>query len=391
MLAGQVGRFCQHEHCNYATSQLGIELPIPRRAQRRKNLAVTAKAFLTLALVGCAYDTRFTDCTVRCSVNMECPEDLTCGAEGLCRASDATEACVTVLGPPPSCAGLAATCGPSADENCCSTGTRIPGGTFFRSYDLAADGMYPSTNYSATVSPFAFDRFEVTVGRFRKFVEEGSGARTIPPPAGAGARPLNGMANQGGWDASWVPSLAIDTNALVAALKCGSGFQSWTDAPGTNEELPINCITWYEAFAFCAWDGGFLPTEAEWNFAAAGGAEQRGYPWSIPASSLTIDCTRANYGACTSTIKHVGSESPEGDGTWGQTDLAGNVNEWTLDWFANYATPCNDCANLTDTTEKVARGGGYFDDPNILRTGIRGHISPSTRYTNVGVRCARRP
>jgi formylglycine-generating enzyme required for sulfatase activity len=84
----------------------------------------------------------------------------------------------------------------------------------------------------------------------------------------------------------------------------------------------------------------------------------------------------------------VGSEAPKGDGLWNQTDLAGNVNEWTLDGFANYETPCSDCTNLT-SIEKVARGGGYFDGTAILRTGVRGHVSPSARFTNVGVRCAR--
>jgi formylglycine-generating enzyme required for sulfatase activity len=48
-------------------------------------------------------------------------------------------------------------------------------------------------------------------------------------------------------------------------------------------------MDWYEAYAFCIWDGGFLPTDAEWNYAAAGGAQQRAYPWSNPPTSLTID------------------------------------------------------------------------------------------------------
>lgn len=256
--------------------------------------------------------------------------------------------------------------------------------------------MYPSTSFPATVSPFALDRFEVTVGRFRKFVDEGNGVRTSPPQMGAGARSLNGMSNQGGWDASWNASLATNTSMLVAAVKCDSAFQSWTDAPGANEELPINCLTWHEAFAFCAWDGGFLPTEAEWNFAAAGGDEQRGYPWSTPAATLAIDCTRANYNNgnyCVNSpngaVSRVGSTSPEGDGKYGQADLAGNVFEWTLDGFTSLNTPCDDCANLNETSLRVLRGGAWDNLAENVRASYRLDRAPSLRHRAVGVRCAR--
>ena len=49
---------------------------------------------------------------------------------------------------------------------------------------------------------------------------------------------------------------------------------------------PRETVNWYEAIAFCAWDGGFLPTETEWHYAASGGSAQRAYPWSSPAGDL---------------------------------------------------------------------------------------------------------
>ena len=359
---------------------------------------MTGKAFAPLAaiLVSCAYDTNFADCVVQCSADTACPETLTCETEGLCRVPGATKICAAIIGTAPSCTRLAAMCGPYSDEDCCATAT-IPGGAFFRSYDVASDALYSSTSYPATVSAFSLDRFEVTVGRFRAFIGAGTGTRRNPPAAGAGKRKLNGIESQGGWNVSWNANLAEDAAALAAALQCDPAYQSWTDVPNGNEALPINCVTWYEAFAFCAWDGGFLPTEAEWNFAAVGGDEQRAYPWSNPAASLTIDCTRANYnnnaGYCTKppngAVNRVGATAPNGEGSYAQTDLAGNVFEWTMDSFASLNSSCDNCSNLNETGFRVLRGGGWDNLPAQVRTNHRIDRIPSLRHRAVGLRCAR--
>jgi formylglycine-generating enzyme required for sulfatase activity len=151
--------------------------------------------------------------------------------------------------------------------------------------------------YQAQVSGFVLDKYEATVGRFRKFVEgdggRGLGTQQSPPEAGSGAHPrLVGS----GWDSAWNGELAADKAALKMQVKCSSTRQTWTDEAGGNENKAMNCVTWYEAMAFCIWDGGYLPTEAEWHYAASGGSEHRAYPWSTnPASSTTINCTHANY------------------------------------------------------------------------------------------------
>jgi formylglycine-generating enzyme required for sulfatase activity len=220
-------------------------------------------------------------------------------------------------------------------------------------------------------------------------VTAGQGTRTSPPLPGAGAHPL--IPNSG-WDPTWNARLAATPSDLLSSLHCGG--ESWTDSPSANEALPINCINWFESFAFCAWDGGRLPTESEWNFAASGGDQQRVYPWSSPPTSTTIDDTYAVYCGETCALQPVGSRSPKGDGRWGHSDLAGGVWEWNLDWWEEpYVVPCVDCAVVTpsgpESLYRVARGGGFKSLPPVLVTSLRVQGTPSERDSFFGARCAR--
>jgi len=86
-----------------------------------------------------------------------------------------------------------------------------------------------------------------------------------------------------------------------------------------------------------------------------------------------------------------GGTKPAGDGRWGQSDLAGNVHEWTLDWHTNYADTCINCADLTVALSRVLRGGSFDYDAADLRAGTRNFASPTYSRGDVGVRCARTP
>ncbi len=300
-------------------------------------------------------------------------------------------------------------CGPgsSADggtSDCCSS-LAIPGSMFFRSYDAVSTGDTMQT-HPATVSSLRMDAYEITVGRFRSFVSAVVGGWL--PAAGSGKHTYlnggNGLANasvagtfEGGWDATWTPNLATTQTTWDSNLGCDTTYGTWTPAAGGNEHRPINCLTWYEAYAFCIWDGGFLPSEAEWNFAASGGSQQRVYPWSTPATSQTIDCSYANYAPspaspCVATgANDVGSESPKGDGRWGHSDLAGNLAEWNLDVFASYVTPCSDCANLPSSTVRIIRGGDFQLIGGALIASYRSNNDAAMRDPSFGARCARAP
>ncbi|CAN97959.1 putative membrane protein [Sorangium cellulosum So ce56] len=282
-------------------------------------------------------------------------------------------------------------CGP--EEISCCDSRLVPGGTFDRNFAGAreADGAYP-----ATVSGFLLDTFEVTVGRFRAFVDAGGGTQASAPEAGAGE---HSKIPGSGWSADWKGWLEEDTAALKAALHCDPPRSTWTDDAGPNENLPMNCVTWPEAFAFCAWDGGRLPTDAELNYAAAGGDEQRSYPWGEG-----IDLSRASYGclgdadaapACSlDDFSPVGSK-PMGAGRWGHQDLAGGVSEFVRDSSDPLQIPCVDCARLDPSSMGnyvVVRGGSALDSEASLYTTSRGVYRIPGRYDpGMGVRCARNP
>ena len=317
------------------------------------------------------------------------------GLSGVCVVqSDAGRSDAAVSVPPASCSVIPYACGINGNDSCCSS-PPVSGGTYFRSYDVAGDSASGAKDAPASISSFRLDKYEVTVGRFREFVAANRGTGAHPPVAGTGAHPkLPGS----GWQDGWNASLVTDTAAIVAAVKCDATYQTWTDTPGLNETRPINCVTWYEAMAFCIWDGGYLPTEAEWNYAATGGEQQRAYPWSNPPGLASIDGTYASYaclgdgnqGCASIDLQSVGTK-PKGDGRWGQSDLAGNVAEWTLDESATYVSPCEDCANLAPAMDRTARGGDFFYGPDRLRTASRDYPTPTQRNAFTGARCARAP
>ena len=353
-----------------------------------------------------------------CSTSGDCGAGRTC-SNGLCEAGDTTTSSA------PSCApggpGLT-DCG-NGTQSCCAS-SLVSGGTFWRTYTNTGSGPAEEDD-PATVSSFRLDDYEVTVARYRQFVGAVKGGYRPAPGSGkhahlnGGSGLLNGAASgevkfQPGWDKT--DDLFLDN----PAPSCDSvNGMTWTDAPDRREKLPVNCISSFQATAFCIWDGGFLPSEAEWEYAAAGGAQEREYPWGAapPGSAnqyVIDDCDYpvpwTKVGACTSDVSRI---APVGAATlgvsrWGQLDLGGNLSEWVMDVWDNgvYSNPCANCAFLDEPPDvprsspsyyRPVRGSSFHADDaaagpySMLYPAARNFASADVHAEDIGFRCARVP
>jgi formylglycine-generating enzyme required for sulfatase activity len=175
--------------------------------------------------------------------------------------------------------------------------------------------------------------------------------------------------------------------------------QFWQNANFNGNQQPVNGVSWHEADAYSRWLAETsslpirLPTEAEWEKAARG-TDGRTYPWGND-----WDASRANY--CDKRCKAEAENddgyaytSPvgifaEGASPYGAVDMAGNVWEWTGDWYDSgyYATsPERNPIGPDGGSEHVLRGGAWDNNPTSLRGAHRSRFDPDRRNHNVGVR-----
>jgi formylglycine-generating enzyme required for sulfatase activity len=217
----------------------------------------------------------------------------------------------------------------------------IPAGPFTMGSDTGKEDEAPAQ--TVEVPAFEIDKFEVTNADFAKFVEV--------------------------------------TGYLTDAEQEGRA-KNWQSAAEGKDNHPVVFVSWNDALAYCQWIGKRLPTEAEWEKAARG-TDGRIYPWGDEWNPAKANVKETGLRGTAAVGSFGAGASP-----YGVEDMAGNVWEWTADWYEAY--PGNTYqSDYFGQKFRVLRGGGWFETAESVRTTARNANSEIAANDDIGFRCAR--
>ena len=277
---------------------------------------------------------------------------------------------------PPVFAGLSGTWpGDNGGHEPVSGEVGVAGGEFLLGAAMSDPFVYDNEKWAhrVEVSPFSIARVVTTQAEFAAFVEAGGYADArLWADAGAwlgatgASHPLYWRRVPGGWQRRH--------------------FDTWLDL---EPDLPVCHVSWLEADAYCRWAGRRLPTEAEWEYAATGGAWPKpGYPWgdAEPGADQAATDWRSSGPVPV-------SECAAGDSPVGCRQMIGNVWEWTASDFTAYPNFERDAywenSEQFFGSRKVLRGGSWATRARFLRSTMRNYFTPDRRDVMAGFRtCA---
>ena len=181
--------------------------------------------------------------------------------------------------------------------------------------------------------------------------------------------------------------------ACVTAGKCKppAEFKDCNWGYQTREDHPVNCVSWFDAEAFCKWQGKRLPTEAEWEKAARG---EKGlvYPWGNQPAECRYAVMDMGIPGCQKNSTHEVRSKERGQSPYGIFNMIGNVAEWVADWYEE-GYPSGERKNPPGPKkgkERVLRGGSWKSGvQEKLKTFSRDKMPPDTKTPEVGIRCVK--
>ena len=278
----------------------------------------------------------------------------------------------------------------------------VPSGTF--TFTFTSESENPSVTATFTHGMY-MDITEVTVADFTAWVTAGR-----PLPADSQSLDPGGpYASQMYWQAAWNTNAdAEDYKAATGTCNSARDIYSLGDEIGalgptygtTPTTVPVNCVNWYQAVAYCFYAGKRLATQAEWQYEAVGRTHGYTYPWGD--SPTPTDCSYAIWLGDGGTTGNDGcgfplpvGSAPNGKSLDGVLDLEGSLEEWIWDafsfenlasWPADFSGPAEDAGS---SDGRDVRGGSWISPQASLQSNEPGNLTETDVYTNLGIRCVK--